>query len=83
MLLRNKNDDINENIELQEDDFDNFSKPFTMDELKSRVNDLKLGKAGEPDGILHEMIKYTLYEIAQILLPFYNRILITGEFPES
>lgn len=55
-----------------------------MSELVSSVNDLKLGKlgkAGGPNGIVAEMIKATLQEIAPILLPFYNIILSTSTFP--
>ena len=61
---------------------DNLNKTLKMAELTASINDLKLGKSGGPDGILPEMLKYTLHEIASNLLPFYNRILVTGFFPE-
>ena len=47
----------------------------------SSVNGLKIGQASGPDGILAEMINITLYAIGSILLPLYNRIQITGQFP--
>ena len=54
-----------------------------MNELISSVNGLKIGKASDPDGILAEMIESTLHEIVPILLPLYNRILSTGQFPAA
>ena len=54
-----------------------------MNELIASVNALKIGKASGPDGILAEMIKCTLHEIAPVLLPLYNRILNTGHFPSA
>ena len=77
----NRIEEINEPVE-PINDADILNKPFTMAELTASINDLKLGKSGGPDGILPEMLKYTLHEIASILLPFYNRILVTGLFPE-
>ena len=60
-----------------------FDVPFTLDELLSSVNALKLGTSGGPDGTLSEVIKSTINIIGPVLLPFYNRILRTGLFPQS
>ena len=54
-----------------------------MSELISSVNGLKVGKASGHDGILAEMIKTTLHEIAPILLPYYNKILSAWQFPAT
>ena len=51
--------------------------------LVSSVNGLKIGKASGPDGILSELIKSNIHEITPILLPLYNRILCTGQFPAA
>lgn len=90
LLYSNTAEDINileENNEPVESVYDdglhsNLNRLFTTAELTASINDMKLGKSGGPDGILPEMLKYTLHEIVPILLPFYNRILVTGYFPE-
>ncbi|MEW8544944.1 MAG: reverse transcriptase family protein [Candidatus Thiodiazotropha sp.] len=74
------NNNNNNNDDSLLDDY--FNEPFSMDELTSSVNKLKLGKAGGPDGILSEMIKSTCSIVAPVLLSLYNRILELGNFPE-
>ena len=54
-----------------------------MAELTASINGLNLGKSGGPNGILPEMLKYTLHEIASIMLPLYDMILITRLFQEQ
>ena len=77
--MNNINDNNDNNNQVDE----YFNIPFSMNDLMSSVNGLKIGKASGPDGILSEMIKNTIHEITPILLPLYNRILCTGQFPAA
>ena len=57
--------------------------PITIKEIKFVLNKLKTGKAGGPDGIINEVIKYscniTLKSVAQL----FNLILKSGHYPKQ
>ena len=59
-----------------------FNTPFSLEELQKSIISLKVGKSTGPSGILPEMIKCTLTDITDLLLPLYNTILVTSDFPE-
>ena len=59
---------------------DIFNASFTMTELGLSM---KLGKSGGPDGSIAEIIVNTINAISVVLLPFSNRILVLGQYPEN
>ena len=62
---------------------DYFNAPFSLSELRENIKNLKLGKAGGPNGLIAEMIKHTANQIVHILLPLFNKILELGWFPKN
>ena len=56
---------------------------ITADEIHLRVIDLKNGKACGTDKILNEFIKSTFNEMKAIYVALFNKVLNTGQIPES
>uniref|UniRef100_A0A8C2AI13 Reverse transcriptase n=1 Tax=Cyprinus carpio TaxID=7962 RepID=A0A8C2AI13_CYPCA len=52
-------------------------------EVFKAIMSMSNGKAPGPDGIIIEMIKVALHTLCPIMLSLYNKILETGDFPES
>ena len=57
-------------------------KPFTVKEIKSCVNKMKLGKSPGPHLILNEIIKYSSAVTCKSIAKLFNLILETGKYPE-
>ncbi len=56
---------------------------ITEEEIYLRVKDLKNGKACGLDNILNEFIKSTFNEMKLVYVELFNKILNTGQIPES
>ena len=56
---------------------------FTEYELHKSIKTLKLGRSGGSDGIIAEMINETISTIARVLLTLYNKIWLSGTFPNN
>jgi hypothetical protein len=57
--------------------------PFTYEEIVHAISALPNGKAPAADGIIIEMLKYTIQFISPILLILFNKILESGVFPDD
>ena len=60
---------------------DILNSSFTEDEVRLCISNLPNGKAGGIDGILNEMLKCTNDIITPLLTLLFNKILLTGEYP--
>ena len=60
-----------------------LNAPFTLAEIEDSISNLVKGKSCGPDGIPAEFYKYTLHDIAPVLLILFNKILSTGQFPNA
>ena len=69
------------NFKCIDSEFELFQSPITDAEVRKSILKLKPGKAGEPDGIISEMLKSTLIEICPVLVVLYNKIFDLGDFP--
>ncbi|KAI5734515.1 hypothetical protein M8J77_007414 [Diaphorina citri] len=65
---------------MEENDF--MSEPFTMNELKEGINQLKTNKAAGLDEIRTEQIKYFGIETTKWLLRFYNNCISELKIPK-
>ena len=54
--------------------------PFTMDDYKAVKNNIKTGKAADPDGISPEVLKYC--DLDEIFLQFANKLRINLYKPD-
>ena len=57
--------------------------PITIKEIKFVLNKLKNGKAGGPDGIINEVIKYSCNITLKSLSKLFNLILKSGHYPKQ
>ena len=82
----NRQDETNSfNVSLetpQKDPFDELNAPFTENELKNALKNLKNNKSTGPDEICNEQIKTSFPKMKHIYLKLFNIILETGCFPE-
>ena len=60
-----------------------LNSKITAEEIFLRVKELKNGKACGTDDILNEFIKSTFNEMKLVYVDLFNRILNTGQIPES
>jgi len=60
-----------------------LNSPITDDEIRHGIDHLKTGKAHGPDGLSAEFYKSTKVLIAPILNVLFNKILDSGEFPDT
>ena len=67
----------------QKDPFDELNVPFTENELKKALKNLKNNKSTGPDDILNEQIKTSFPKMKYVYLKLFNIILETGCFPEA
>ena len=89
--FKNLNDADDENIGLDDFDFENVPEnvqdilncPITEDEIQKVVSSLKNNKASGSDNILNEYIKNTIDDLMPIYVRLFNIILDTGIIPES
>ena len=56
--------------------------PITIKEIKFVLNKLKNGKAGGPDGIINEVIKYSCNITLKSVAKLFNLILKSGQYPK-
>ena len=83
-----KKDGVNLQTGLDINNVDNnvndiFNMTFTEYELHKSIKTLKLGRSGGSDGIIAEMINETVSTIARVLLTLYNKIWLSGTFPNN
>ena len=72
------------NIEThQKDPFEELNAPFTENELKKAMKNLKNNKSTGADEILNEQIKISFPKMKNIFLKLFNIIFETGCFPEE
>jgi len=57
--------------------------PITIKEIKFVLNKLKNGKAGGPDGIINEVIKYSCNITLKSVAKLFNLILKSGQYPKQ
>lgn len=57
--------------------------PITIKEIKFVLNKLKNGKAGGPDGIINEVIKYSCNITLKLVVKLFNLILKSGHYPKQ
>jgi hypothetical protein len=57
--------------------------PITIKEIKFVLNKLKNGKAGGPDGIINEVIKYSCNITLKSVAKLFNLILKSGHYPKQ
>ena len=67
----------------QKDPFDELNAPFTENELKKALKNLKNNKSTGPDDILNEQIKTSFPKMKDIYLKLFNTILESGCYPEG
>ena len=67
--------------ECSENKPDILNSSFTEDEVRLCISNLPDGKAGGVDGILNEMLKCTNDIIAPLLTLLFNKLRLTGEYP--
>ena len=60
-----------------------LNSEITVEEIHSRVKELKNGKACGTDNILNEFIKSTFNEMKLVYADLFNRVLSTGQIPEA
>ena len=63
--------------------YEELNKPFSDNELKTALKNLKNNKATGEDEVLNEQIKNSFPKMKNIYLKLFNIILNTGCFPES
>ena len=57
--------------------------PITIKEIKFVLNKLKNGKAGGPDGIINEVIKYSCNITLKSVAKLFYLILKSGHYPKQ
>lgn len=55
--------------------------PFTMQELKHALGQLKTNKSGDEAGLVAELVQVAPVELLEIALLFYNHVLTSGDVP--
>ena len=61
----------------------NFNSEITIDEILNAVNSLKIDKSPGPDGLFAEFFKQSIDVILPLLNSLFNRLFLSGMFPES
>ena len=67
----------------QEMDTEALNAAITEEEIRKNVKSMKNRKAGGPDDIVNEYIKYGLDKLLPVYLIFFNKVLETSEIPED
>ena len=67
----------------QNDEPYDLNREFTIEEITQYIKKLPNGKASGEDGICNELLKHSVHIISPILREIFNKILITGNFPDS
>ena len=75
--------DLNVDNEFNELDTSILNQPFSEDEIRKFVKNLKNNKAAGIDGILNEYIKCTIDLMVPLYNKLFNQVLNTGEIPED
>ena len=60
-----------------------FNSPITREELCKMAKKLKNGKAGGPDLILNEFIKYSPTDMLNVICKYFNLVLDSGIVPKE
>ena len=55
--------------------------PFTMQELKHALGQLKTNKSGDEAGLVAELVQVAPVELLEIAFLFYNHVLTSGDVP--
>lgn len=63
--------------------FSELDLPFTEEDVLKGISNLNLGKSAGPDRILNEFLIYGKHRLSSFLLRLFNKLLITGYFPEK
>jgi hypothetical protein len=82
MALKNVDKQLTSDMPLQLEGSET-DDPITIKEIKFVLNKLKNGKAGGPDGIINEVIKYSCNITLKSVAKLFNLILKSGHYPKQ